>query len=175
MRSHSLSPATLTVALILLAGLTVPRAADAQEGGIERGAVPEAVVLQTLDGERFDLGSVIGKRPALVEFWASWCHVCLALHPRVVAAQERYGEQVDFLIVAVGVGQTPARVQQHLARQPMPGMRILWDGGGDAVRAFDAPGTGFIVILDADGRVAYTGTGTDQDLVGAVGRVVGRR
>jgi thiol-disulfide isomerase/thioredoxin len=163
-----------TASLLTVALFQAARPAAAQEG-IAMGAVPDAVVVETLDGERFDLGDVIGKRPALVEFWASWCHVCLALHPRVVAAQERYGDQVEFLIVAVGVGQTPARVQQHLARQPMPGMRILWDGRGDAVRAFDAPGTGFIVILDADGRVAYTGTGTDQDLVGAVARVVGRR
>jgi len=145
----------------------------AQEG-IAPGAVPEAVVLETLDGEPVDLGEIIGTRPALVEFWASWCHICLALHPRVVAAQEQYGDEVEFIMVAVAVGQDQARVKQHMARRPMPGMRVLWDGRGDAVRAFDAPGTGFVVVLDADGRVAYAGTGADQDLTGAVARVINR-
>jgi len=145
----------------------------AQEG-LAPGVVPEAVVLETLDGEPVDLGEIIGTRPALVEFWASWCHICLALHPRVVAAQERYGDEVEFIMVAVAVGQDQARVKQHMARRPMPGMRVLWDARGDAVRAFDAPGTGFVVVLDADGRVAYTGTGADQDLIGAVARVIDR-
>jgi thiol-disulfide isomerase/thioredoxin len=170
-RSDSV-PAAALVAVALALALGVGPAA-AQEG-IERGAVPDPVVLETLDGEPVDLGEFFGQGPVLIEFWASWCHICLALHPRVVAAHDRYGDDVEFLMVAVAVGQDQARVRQHMARRPMPG-RIVWDARGDAVRAFDAPGTGFIVILDADGRVAYTGTGADQDLEAALARIVRRR
>ncbi len=138
------------------------------------GAVPEALVLQTLDGDPADLSEIIGTRPALIEFWASWCHICLALHPRVMAAQEKYGDDVEFIMVAVAVGQDPARIRQYMDRRPMPGMRMLWDAGGAAVRAFDAPGTGFVVVLDAEGRVVYTGTGMDQDIDAAVARAVNR-
>jgi thiol-disulfide isomerase/thioredoxin len=157
----------LVVALLLGPGV----GAVVGQEGIAVGATPDAVVLETLDGEPVELGEVVGQRPALIEFWASWCHICLALHPRVMAAQEAYGHAVEFIAVAVAVGQDQARVKQHLTRRPMPGMRVLWDGRGEAVRAFDAPGTGFIVILDADGRVAYTGTGADQDLNGALARI----
>lgn len=160
------------ILLTVLAGLIAAGAAPvAAQEGIELGAVPDAVVLETLDGEPVDLGQIFGQRPVLVEFWASWCHVCLALHPRVVAAHEKYGDDVEFIIVAVGVGQDQARVRQHMARHPMPG-QVLWDGRGEAVRAFEAPGTGFIVVLDAEGRVAYTGTGVDQDLQRALASVV---
>lgn len=164
-----MTPGALVTAIALTC--FAASAAAAQEG-IALGTVPEAVVLETLDGEPLDLGEIIGTRPALVEFWATWCHICLALHPRVVAAQEKYGDEVEFIIVAVAVSQDQARVKQHMARQPMPGMQVLWDVRGDAVRAFDAPGTGFVVVLGADGRVAYTGTGGDQDLDGALARVV---
>lgn len=162
------STAFLAIAFLLGAG-----PAAAQEG-IEVGQVPEPVVVETLDGDVVDLGEIFGQRPVLVEFWATWCHICLALHPRVVAAHEKYGDHVEFLMVAVAVGQDQARVKQHMARHPMPG-RVVWDAAGAAVRAFEAPGTGFIVVLDADGRVAYTGTGADQDLDGALARVVGQR
>jgi thiol-disulfide isomerase/thioredoxin len=165
---RALSLATFAFAL----SITSP-ALSAQEG-IAPGAVPDPVVVETLDGERFDLASVIGRKPALIEFWASWCHVCLALHPRVMAAHEKYGDDVDFLIVAVAVGQDRNRVRQHLARHGTPG-RVLWDARGDMVRAFEAPGTGFIVVLDGDGRVAYTGTGTDQDLDAALAPLVDGR
>jgi thiol-disulfide isomerase/thioredoxin len=169
-RTPALATAGSLLAILLLL-ITVP--VGAQEG-IAVGQVPDAVVVETLDGERIDLAGTFGKRPVLVEFWASWCHICLALHPRVVAAHEKYGDDVEFLMVAVAVGQDQARVKQHMARHPMPG-RVVWDAAGAVVRAFDAPGTGFIVILDAGGRVAYTGTGADQDLDAALARVVGRR
>jgi thiol-disulfide isomerase/thioredoxin len=163
----------LAGAVLLLAPGLGFGSAEAQEG-IELGAVPDAVVLETLDGERADLGRIIGQRPVLLEFWASWCHICLALHPRVMAAHEKYGAHVEFVMVAVAVGQDQARVRQHMARHGTPG-QVLWDARGEAVRAFEAPGTGFIVILDGDGRVAYTGTGADQDLDAALARVVRRR
>jgi thiol-disulfide isomerase/thioredoxin len=162
-----------TVPLLAIAVLLGATPMAAQEG-IEVGQVPKAVVVETLDGEPVDLGEIFGSRPALVEFWASWCHICLALHPRVMAAHEKYGDDVEFIMVAVAVSQDQARVKQHMARHGTPG-RVVWDAGGAAVRAFDAPGTGFIVVLDADGRVTYTGTGADQDLEAALARVVGRR
>ncbi|MFO7894253.1 MAG: TlpA disulfide reductase family protein [Longimicrobiales bacterium] len=157
--------------LALTAGLALAAPGAAQEG-IAVGETPDAPVLETLDGDSLDLADVVGKKPVLVEFWATWCAVCRALEPRVQEAHDAYGDAAEFLIVAVGVAQDQDDVRRHLTRSPMPG-RILWDGRGAATRAFDAPGTGFIVILDAAGKVAYTGTGTDQDLVGALERVVG--
>jgi thiol-disulfide isomerase/thioredoxin len=146
---------------------------DGADGGIAVGATPEPVVLETLDGEPVDLGGIVGNRPVLLEFWATWCAVCRALEPAMQAAHEAYGERVEFVVVAAAVAQTQDRVKQHIARHPVPG-RILWDTRGQATRAFDAPGTGFIVILDENGTVAYTGTGARQDLVAALGSVVDR-
>ena len=51
-------------------------------------------------------------------------------------------------------------------------LRLLWDTDGRAVRAFQAPATSFVVVLDRDGKVAYTGIGEEQDIEGAVQRVV---
>ena len=158
--------------LLLAAAVAAPTPAAAQDEGIALGETPEAPALETLDGGTFDLAAVIGEKPALVEFWATWCAVCRALEPRMQAAHEAHGDDVEFLVVAVGVAQTRDDVRRHLERRPMPG-RVLWDGRGAATRAFEAPGTGYIVILDGDGKVAYTGTGGDQDLVAALEEVVG--
>lgn len=159
------------IAAAALALVLLPAPARAQDDGIAIGETPATPTLETLDGEPVDLAELVGQKPVLVEFWATWCAICRALEPRIRAAHEAYGDRVEFLIVAVGVAQDPARVKQHLARRPMPG-RVLWDGRGRAARAFRAPGTGFIVILDETGTVAYTGTGTDQDLVGALAAVL---
>ena len=65
--------------------------------------------------------------------------------------------------MAVGVNQTRNSVRRHVGGHPLPG-RVLWDGDGVAVRALQAPATSYVVLLDAQGRVVYTGVGPDQDL-----------
>jgi len=113
----------------------------------------------------------LGGRVLVLEFWATWCENCEALHPRMLAAHERFWDRVDFFAIAVGVGQSERRVRGHLAQHPVP-YPTLWDGGGEAVRSFETPATSYIVILDDNGRVAYTGLGRDQDVDRAIREVL---
>jgi thiol-disulfide isomerase/thioredoxin len=168
-----LAPCSWLLALGLLAALLVPRPALAQDDqvGLARGSVVRPFPLADIDGKPVDLAQVIGHRPVLVEFWATWCSNCAALEPRMRAAFQRHGDQVEFLVVAVGVNQTPASVRRHVARRALPANRVLWDGNGAAVRAFRAPATSYVCILDRQGRVAYTGIGPDQDLEAALAEV----
>ena len=92
--------------------------------------------------------------------------------PKAVGLRQTI-QEVEFLIVAVAVNQTRRRVGRHAAEHEMPG-RILWDGEGAAVRAFMAPSTSYVVVLDADGKVAYTGLGDDQDIEAAIAKAMGR-
>jgi thiol-disulfide isomerase/thioredoxin len=152
-------------ALLVLA--CVP--AGAQEVGLPLGARPDPVVIEALDGAAYDFAGVLGQRPVVIEFWATWCPLCRQLHPSWEAAHRRYGNRAEFLTVAVAVNQTRRRVRNHVARHPIPG-QILWDVDGRATRAFLAPTTSYVVVLDGAGRVVYTGAGGDQDLVAAVAR-----
>lgn len=159
---------------VLTASLSIAGRASAQDEGdlgIALGAKPPAVTIEDLDGRPVDLGQVMGKKPVLLEFWATWCPLCEALLPRLEAAHRRYGSQVDFVAIAVAVNQNQSSVKRHLARHPIP-FRFLWDTNGNAVRAFQAPSTSYVVVLDASGKVAYTGSGDGQDIDAAVRRVV---
>ena len=118
-----------------------------------------------------DLARWVGKKPVLVEFWAAWCPICAELLPRMEAAHRKYGDRVEFLVIAVAVNESQSTVRRHLTRHPMP-FTFLWDAGGNAVRAFQAPATSYVAMLDASGRVVYTGVGADQDLDAALERAV---
>ena len=135
--------------------------------GIPVGQTPPAVTLENLQGDSVALSQWIGTKPVLVEFWASWCPICEELLPRMEAAQKKYGDRVEFLVVAVAVNQSKRSVSRHLERHPMP-FTVLWDGNGAAVRAFQAPSTSYIAVLDAKGRVVYTGVGEDQNIEAAI-------
>ena len=156
---------------LLLAGAARSLAAQEAEAGIPLGATPPRVTIEDLNGSAVALGQVTGTGPALVEFWATWCTQCRALEPRLRAAYTRYHDQVKFVAVAVAVNESPASVRRHLAAHPAP-FPFLWDTNGNATRAFQAPTTSFVVVLDRSGKVAYTGVGADQDLEGALARAV---
>jgi thiol-disulfide isomerase/thioredoxin len=156
---------TMAVAIAILS-LGAGRAA-AQEAGIALGSRAPAVVVKDLDGTPVDLGRLIGKQPFLLEFWATWCEVCQALLPRMREARERFGDRVEFFGVNVSVNQTPERVRKYVAEHRPP-FRTLYDDAGVSTRAYGAPTTSFIVIVDRAGKVAYTGTGESQDLAAAL-------
>ncbi|MFC1531172.1 TlpA family protein disulfide reductase [Gemmatimonadota bacterium] len=163
----------LAVAFLVGLGTAFAATLRAQETriGIERGSVPEAPTLANVQGGEVDLGQYFGDGPVLIEFWATWCENCEALHPRMLEAHERYGDRLTFVAIAVAVGQSERRVRGHLEKHPVP-YPTLWDGRGEAVRAFETPATSYIVILDAAGRVAYTGIGRDQDIDAAIRSVL---
>ncbi len=158
------------LALLALAG-ALPGPVLAQEaGGIEVGAQAPAIVAQDLAGRPARLDG-IGRAPALIEFWATWCPYCQKLEPRMKAAYRLYGGRVRFYAVAVNVNESPTRVQRYTASHALP-YSVLYDASGEATRAYDVPATSFVVVTDAAGRVAYTGLGDAQELNAALAHVL---
>lgn len=158
----------------LLLALAVPLAAQAGEGqvGPPIGAPAPAATVQDLDENPVELLDVVGGGPALLEFWATWCEQCEALQPQLDVIRERYGDRIRIVAVAVAVSQSLRRVRRHVEGHD-PGYPFVWDARGNAVRAYNALTTSVIVLLDGEGRVAYTGVGAGQDVVGAVESLLG--
>ena len=153
----------LSLALFCLGSIALTATVGAQESGIAVGSTAPAVRVRDLDGNTVDLGQYIGKKPVLLEFWATWCEVCEELLPRIRRSQAAYGSAVEFIGINVTVNQTPARVRRYL-QEHRPPFRTLYDDEGTSIRAFKVPATSYVVIVDGAGKVAYTGSGGDQDL-----------
>jgi thiol-disulfide isomerase/thioredoxin len=157
-------------AIILMLGLGAAQPVRAQfDAGIPVGTKAPAVTINDLEGKPVDLGAVLGKKPVLLEFWATWCALCKALLPQLEAVRKTYGDNVELIGVNVTVNDSKRRVMRYLAEHNPP-FRVLYDEKGVGARAFDVPGTSYIVVVDRNGKVAYTGTGDKQDLVAAVAK-----
>ncbi|MDH3735113.1 MAG: TlpA family protein disulfide reductase [Gemmatimonadota bacterium] len=166
------------IAMVALGLLTTAGATSAQTGegqvSLAIGTQAPDVELQDLDENDVSLLALAEGKPMLIEFWASWCEQCEALQPQLDTIHETYGDQVNIVAVAVAVSQTLRRVRRHV-EDAGHGYAFLWDGKGAAVRAYQAATTAIIVILDEEGKVAYTGVGPGQDLVAVVSDMVGGR
>lgn len=140
-------------------------------GQAPSGVRAPIVEVTDLDGTLVKLP--VAGRPALIEFWATWCEVCEQLFPRVVAAKQAYGDRVDFYGINVTVNESKTRVKRWVAEHAPP-FRVLYDERGTAVRAYGAPATSYVVIVDAKGIVRYTGSGGTQALSAELAKVVAR-
>ena len=109
-----------------------------------------------------------------MQFWAVWCSTCKSLEPKMRAAQAKYGKQVRFVGVAVGVNQSARLVERYSAKHKLP-FEVFYDRTGDATDKFAVPATSYIVALDAKGKIVYTGVGADQDVDAAVRLALGGR
>lgn len=171
---RSLPNAAAGAALAL--ALLLPGRVEAQDGvagvGLPLGTQAPAASVQDLDGKAVQLLDLIKPgKPALLEFWATWCEQCEALQPQIDRIQREMGSQINVVAVAVGVAQTPRRVKRHIEEHD-PGYPYVFDARGDAVRKFNAATTSIIMLLDRDGKVVYADVGPEQDVYGAVKKLL---
>lgn len=160
----------MPLAALLVATVLGPAPLQAQESGIAVGAAAPVVTVRDLDGKPVDLGQYIGKKPVFLEFWATWCELCEELLPRVRAAKAAYGDQVEFFGVNVTVNQSRDRVWRYLEKHRPP-FKTLYDEEGTSTRAYEAPATSYVVIVDRSGKVAYTGSGGTQEFDAVLRRI----
>jgi thiol-disulfide isomerase/thioredoxin len=157
---------TLTVTLFVAAGSRLA----AQDGGIELGATAPAAIVVRLDGTTTNLTDYYGDKPIVLEFWATWCPLCKKLEPSMQAARERHAGAVKFLSVGVPSNQTAEKQRLYVDKQQLTG-DYVFDKDGAAIAAFKVPHTSYIVIVDRNRKIVYTGVGADQDIEAALKKV----
>lgn len=163
---------SIAVALLALAAGSL----NASLAGAQQVAPPAkqrapSIVLNRLDGTELDLGRFIGETPVVLHFFAAWCSQCRQQMPSLRAAIDRYGKSVKFVGVAVSASQSLERARRYAAQHEMK-HDVVYDAGGTAVERFDVPTTSYVVVVDRTGKVVFTGSGGDLDVVSAVGKAL---
>ena len=133
-------------------------------------SAPSASVV-TLDGKQVELSQYIGKKPVVLEFWATWCPLCKQLESQMQEAREVFGDKVTFVSVGVRDNQTPEKQRMYAEMRHLGG-EFVFDKDGKAVAAYKVPHTSYLVVVDADGKVVYTGVGAEQNVKGAIAKAL---
>jgi cytochrome c biogenesis protein CcmG/thiol:disulfide interchange protein DsbE len=105
-----------------------------------------------LTGSRVDLASLRG-RPAIVNFWASWCGPCRREAPELAQLSRQLGQRATLVGVdwSDGAGSAKDFVRQYGWRFP-----VLRDPDGSVGNRFGINGLPTSFVLDAQGRIVAT-------------------
>ena len=160
-----------TITIVSTLALLAPGRARAQEAGIMLAASAPGASVVTLDGKQVDLSTYIGKKPVVLEFWATWCPLCKQLESQMQEAREVFGDRVTFVSVGVRENQSPEKQRMYAEIRHLGG-EFVFDKDGKAVAAYKVPHTSYLVVVDADGKVVYTGVGAEQNVKGAIARAL---
>ena len=114
--------------------------------------------LQTLDGDTITLKSLRGK-PAIINFWSTWCGPCKQEHPVLLRAPQRY-PGVTFL--GVVYQDEPDKVRSYL-RAVGGSYQHLIDPNGHTAVLYGVAGVPETYFIDANGVIIYKQIGPVDD------------
>ncbi|MDN4594938.1 redoxin family protein [Polycladomyces subterraneus] len=126
--------------------------------GLKKGDSAPVFALQTLDGQTMDLAKRNGK-PALINFWATWCPPCREEMPVLQSMYKRYGKHVDFFMVNLTTEETNVeRVSQFLQQHKLT-FPVLKDETGEVAETYSILAIPTTYIVDANGVIVWSKTG----------------
>jgi cytochrome c biogenesis protein CcmG/thiol:disulfide interchange protein DsbE len=137
--------------VVLIAGGIVAAELLTAGGGTAGRPAPE-LPTQVLSGHRVDLASLRGK-PALINFWASWCAPCKDEAPELKSFSHELGNRAT--LVGVDWGDSEDNARAFIARSGWD-YPILRDPSQKVGTRYGLNGLPTTFVLDSEGDIVQT-------------------
>lgn len=128
--------------------------------GLQSGESSPSFEARTLDGGKLTSAD-LGNSLKLIHFWGTWCAPCHAEVPFLVEAQQRFGDQIQF--VGVAVDDDEQAVRQYVVEHGFTWPQILvpnrFPNPLEPVSSFEVRGYPTHYLIGPNGKVLV---GADQ-------------
>lgn len=149
-------------------------APSAEEADEDLNPIMPDIPLFTLDDRETSFDEVRAGRPAVVNYFASWCPPCKAELPYFEKAWEQYGDEVAFIFLDALDGQRETKetittfIKEFPFRAP-----VYWDEGIFAY-IFQTNSLPTTVFFDKDGRIVtgFLGMVSEKALDNAISLIL---
>jgi len=135
---------------------------DAPPPGMRVGSPAPPFSVEASDGNTHDLPRYRGKM-LLLDFWATWCAPCIALHPEVEALAQKHGLSV----LGISADDEQAALNRWLKRHPTSWPSAAVGPAGAVNQAYGVAAWPSHALIDADGKLVVLGSfAAVQDALG---------
>lgn len=138
----------LLIALVLLSAL-IFIGCDAKPPQAVQSQAPE-FNLKDMNGNEFKLSDLIGTKPLVLDFWATWCAACLNELPKIIELDKKHRDQIN--IVGINLDRTYESAQKYTQDRFIQ-YSNLFDEGGKVARAYGVVGIPSLIIINSQGQI----------------------
>ncbi|HMV51024.1 MAG TPA: TlpA disulfide reductase family protein [Blastocatellia bacterium] len=144
---------------LTLRGRTPVAKAAPSETAAELTALPPLAATD-LDGKSVESAALTG-RVTLVEFWATWCGPCRSTLGWLGELQQRHGDKVEVVTIAVESEEAEVRQQAAAFKQPL---RVVLGTEALAASFGGITSVPTLFVFDRQGKLARVFYGAPEDL-----------
>lgn len=132
---------------------TAPEAAEETSGTADGENVAPDFTVYDIEGNPVNLSDFRGK-PVFLNFWATWCGICVSEMPEIQQFYENYGDQVHFVFVNLtdGYQETVDSASSFMAEQGYT-FPVYYDTEMDAAMTYGVNAVPVSYFIDAQGNL----------------------
>ena len=136
-------------------GATLPSA----NHGSTRGTIGQAgqitpapgFTLPRLDGGTISLAEFVGKKPVILDFWASWCHNCQRSMPKLNRWYQKYNNDVE--VIGINLQENSHVAQQFVDSRDIT-FPVALDASGVVSQQYGIQYTNTHFLIDISGNIS---------------------
>lgn len=120
---------------------------------VDQGDIAPPWTGTEFDGAEVEFPGILDGKPAIVVFWATWCPYCAAFMPYLESIHAEYGANRVTIIMVNAFEDGEADPRAYIERFDFPMVAV--NDGDDIAVSYEVEYTPGLLVVDADGRVAY--------------------
>ncbi len=126
---------------------------QANVGGSASNQGVQNLSLSKLGGGTIALADYVGKKPVVLDFWASWCPNCQRNMPHLNDLYQKYKDRVE--VIGINLQEDPNTIQDFINSRGIS-FPIALDPSGQASSLFGVRYTNTHILIDKSGQVVRT-------------------
>ncbi|HDS31125.1 MAG TPA: TlpA family protein disulfide reductase [Firmicutes bacterium] len=165
----------LTVGLVVLGAMLValmPVFAQSLEDKIEKdqreemkpGDVPPDFTIEDMDGNAFTLSEMIGEKPVIIDFWATWCPPCRMEMPLLNEFYLKHKDEVEVVAITSEAAESEQAIRDYVADNELA-FRFIHDPSREIIGSYLVTGIPHVVVIDIEGKVVSIHIGYNPEIV----------
>lgn len=143
--------------LLALSGLLIAAAVQAQD-------LPETQIKDVNSGKKVQFNQVIEKgKVTMISFWATWCVPCKKEIKNISLKLPEWKKEADFNYMTISIDEAKAEglVRTYALSQGWSFPYYI-DPNSDLKRSMSFQSVPYTVVIDKNGKVAYTHIGYEE-------------